>query len=55
MADPNLEVRGGNGFLPLAPPAFLLRFPFFFFFNKRGGEGRRRRRGAVGNYSEVEL
>ena len=55
MADPNLEVRGGNGFLPLALPAFLLRFPFFFFLNKRGGEGRRRRHGAVGNYSEVEL
>ena len=51
MADPNLEVRGGNGFLPLALPAFLpSAIPFFFFFlNKRGGEGRRRRRGAVGN------
>ena len=52
MADPNLEVRGGNGFLPLALPAFLpSAIPFFFFFfkQKRGGEGRRRRRGAVGN------
>ena len=50
MADPNLEVRGGNGFLPLALPAFLpSAIPFFFFLNKRGGEGRRRRHGAVGN------
>ena len=42
MADPNLEVRGGNGFLPLALPAFLpSAIPFFFFFKqKRGGEGR---------------
>ena len=39
MADPNLEVRGGNGFLPLALPAFLLRFPFFFFLTKEGGKG----------------
>ena len=49
MADPNLEVRGGNGFLPLALPAFLPSAIPFFFLNKRGGEGRRRRRGAVGN------
>ena len=42
MADPNLEVRGGNGFLPLALPAFLpSAIPFFFFFfkQKRRGKG----------------
>ena len=40
MADPNLEVRGGNGFLPLALPAFLpSAIPFFFFKTKEGGKG----------------
>ena len=49
MADPNLEIGGGNGFLPLALPAFLPSAIPFFFNTKEGGEGRRRRRGAVGN------
>ena len=47
MADPNLEVRGGNGFLPLALPAFLPSAIPFFFFNKRGRGGKGGVDGAV--------
>ena len=41
MADPNLEIRGGNRFLPLALPAFLpSAIPFFFKTQKKeGGKG----------------
>ena len=39
MADPNLEVRGGNGFLPRALPAFLPSAIPFFLTQKKGGEG----------------
>ena len=39
VADPDLELRGGPGFLSLALPAFLLSAILSFFTQNREGEG----------------
>ena len=39
VADPDLELKGGPGFVMIAPSAFLLFLSFSFFTQNRVGPG----------------